>query len=45
MKKMEFCGRSRHVLHAFQKKSQEARKQDIEASRRALKQVLERYAT
>jgi phage-related protein len=31
-----------HVLHAFEKKSQKTRKQDIEAATRALKQILVR---
>jgi phage-related protein len=29
-----------HVLHAFQKKTQKTRKQDIDAAKQALKQVL-----
>jgi phage-related protein len=32
-----------HVLHAFQKKTQKTRKQDIEAAKHALKQILARY--
>ncbi len=28
-----------HVLHAFQKKTQKIRKQDIDAARQALKQI------
>jgi len=32
-----------HVLHAFQKKTQKIRKQDIDAAKHALKQVLTRY--
>lgn len=32
-----------HVLHAFQKKTQKTRKQDIAAAKHALKQVLARY--
>ncbi len=32
-----------HVLHAFQKKTQKTRKQDIDAAKHALKQVLTRY--
>lgn len=31
-----------YVLHAFQKKTQKTRKQDIEAAKRTLKQVYER---
>ncbi len=32
-----------HVLHAFQKKTQKTRKQDIDAARQALKQIQARY--
>jgi phage-related protein len=32
-----------HVLHAFQKKTQKTRKQDIDAAKHALKQILARY--
>ncbi len=32
-----------HVLHAFQKKTQKTRKQDIDAAKRAMKQILLRY--
>lgn len=32
-----------YVLHAFQKKTQKTRKQDIETAKRALKQIHERY--
>ncbi|VAX07217.1 Phage-related protein [hydrothermal vent metagenome] len=32
-----------HVLHAFQKKTQKTRKQDIEAAKNVLKQILTRY--
>ncbi len=32
-----------HVLHAFQKKTQKTRKQDIEAAKHALKQILARH--
>ncbi|RTZ78910.1 MAG: type II toxin-antitoxin system RelE/ParE family toxin [Gammaproteobacteria bacterium] len=32
-----------HVLHAFQKKTQKTRKQDIDAARDALKQIQARY--
>ena len=32
-----------HVLHAFQKKTQKTRKQDIDAAKHALKQILTRY--
>jgi phage-related protein len=29
-----------HVLHAFQKKTQKTRKQDIDAAKQALRQIL-----
>ena len=32
-----------HVLHAFQKKTQKTRRQDIDAAREALKQIQARY--
>ncbi len=32
-----------HVLHAFQKKTPKTRKQDIQAAKHALKQILARY--
>lgn len=32
-----------HVLHAFQKKTQKTRKQDIATAKHALKQILTRY--